>query len=379
MDDSTLLPPADAANSVVADHRAALTIRGIQADTAAQSVMITEYRSRLAPKTRRRHEVDLQGFSDFLATVNVVIPVDDQEVSVLAHDPAAWDGITAGLISAFRTWMLTEGYAIGTINIRLATVRTYARLAHLAGVIPADTYSRIRALSGYRRSEGDNLDQQRVATDQATRVATKKATANILTTSQIIDLKHAPWRNPTTRSEAVAARDALLVCLLVDLGLRCGEVALLRWESLRTDLLTVARPKVKIVQRHRLLGDVGTVLARYQASVPVPTEPTQPLIASFDQNGLFTRFGLAERAISKRIQQLGMLIGIANLSPHDLRHSWATRLAQLQVPIQALRDAGGWSNFATPGRYVAQQAIANDRIPLANDLVAESAATEERA
>ncbi|GAA5531553.1 tyrosine-type recombinase/integrase [Herpetosiphon gulosus] len=195
--------------------------------------------------------------------------------------------------------MLTEGYAIGTINMRLATVRTYARLAHLAGVIPADTYSRIRALSGYRRSEGDNLDQQRVATDQSTRIAAKKATANILTTSQIIDLKHAPWRNPTTRSEAVAARDALLICLLVDLGLRCGEVAL--------------------------------------------------------------------------------LIGIANLSPHDLRHSWATRLAQLQVPIQALRDAGGWSNFAMPGRYVAQQAIANDRIPLANDLVAESAATEEQA
>lgn len=51
MDESTLLPHADpAASAMVADHRAALTIRGIQADTAAQSVMITEYRSRLAPK-----------------------------------------------------------------------------------------------------------------------------------------------------------------------------------------------------------------------------------------------------------------------------------------------------------------------------------------
>ncbi|GAA5531574.1 tyrosine-type recombinase/integrase [Herpetosiphon gulosus] len=373
MDDPTLLPPINApASPIVADHRTALTLRGIQADTAAQSVMIAEYRSRLAPKTRRRHEVDLQGFADFLATVQVVIPVDEQEVSVLAHDPAAWDGITAGLISAFRTWMLTEGYAIGTINIRLATVRTYARLAHLAGVIPADAYSRIRAITGYRRSEGDNLDQQRVATAQATRIATKKATANILETPQIIELKQSPWRNPTARSEAVVARDALLVCLLIDLGLRCGEVALLRWDSLRNGLLTVARPKVKIVQRHRLLGDVGTMLARYQAIIPAPTDPAQPLIASFTQNGVFTHFGVSERAISKRIQQLGVLIGIANLSPHDLRHSWATRLAQLQVPIQALRDAGGWSNFATPGRYVAQQAIANDRIPLANDLVADS-------
>lgn len=46
-------------------------------------------------------------------------------------------------------------------------------------------------------------------------------------------------------------------------------------------------------------------------------------------------------------------------------------IPQLHVPIQALRDAGGWSKFATPGHYVAQQAIANDRIPLGNDLVAE--------
>ena len=95
-------------------------------------------------------------------------------------------------------------------------------------------------------------------------------------------------------------------------------------------------------------------------------------MAAFDQNGILTGFGVSERAIRKRIRQLGALIGIPNLAPHDLRHSWATRLAQLQTPIQALRDAGGWANFNTPSRYVAQQSIANDRIALGQDLDAEN-------
>jgi hypothetical protein len=58
------------------------------------------------------------------------------------------------MIMAFRTWMLTEGYAVGTINVRLASVRTYARLAQLAGVLSADSISRTRQISGYRGSEG---------------------------------------------------------------------------------------------------------------------------------------------------------------------------------------------------------------------------------
>ena len=364
-----LLLPAPGATIMPAPHGAALAIRGAQADAAAHEVVIAEYRSRQTPNTRLRHDTDLKLFADFLVTVGVVVPVDEKEVPILATDPHAWAGMTAGVVMAFRTWMLAEGYAIGSVNVRLSTVRTYARLAHLASVLSADVFSRIQAVSGYRRGEGNNLDQQRTAAAQPTRVSTKKSTAQVLAPAQISELKHAAYHNPTGQTPEVQARDALLVCLLVDLGLRCGEVALLRWESLHEDLLTVARPKVKTVQRHRLVGDVPTALARYRAVVAAPDDRTQPLIVAFDQHGNKTGFGLSERAIRKRIQQLGKLIGIPNLAPHDLRHSWATRLAQTQVAIQDLRDAGGWANFTTPARYIAHQAIANDRIGLGADML----------
>ena len=348
-------------------HTLALQVLGDAADRAAGATVLREYRSRQRPTTLHRHDGDLTVFADFLATVGVVIPVDDQEVPILATDPQAWAGMTAGMVMAFRTWMLTEGYAVGSVNVRLSTVRTYARLAHLAGVLSADTISRIRQVSGYRVSEGAGIDQARTAAATPTRVSTKKPTPHVLPPDTIRALKQAIRTNPAAPSPLTIARDYVMLCLLVDLGLRCGEVALLRWQDLTDTLLTVIRPKVKKQQRHRLIGDTRPALAAYQALLPAPDDRTRPLLVAVDKHGTLRGYGLSERAIHQRIAQLGVLIGIPNLSPHDLRHSWATRLAQQQVPIQTLRDAGGWSNFTTPARYIDRQAIANAGILLDPD------------
>jgi len=348
-------------------HTLALRVLGGVADRAAGALVLREYRSRQRPNTVRRHDSDLITFADFLATVGVVIPVDDREVPILASDPQAWAGMTAGMVMAFRTWMLTEGYAIGSVNVRLSTVRTYARLAHLAGVLGAETWSRIRQVGGYRVSEGDGINQTRAAAATPTRVSSKKAAAHVLPPETIRDLKQAVRTNPAAPSPLTSARDYVMLCLLVDLGLRCGEVALLRWQDVVGSMLQVTRPKVQQQQRHHLIGDSLPALEAYQALMPAPDDLALPLLAAVDKHGTLRGYGMGERAIHQRIARLGTLVGLPNLSPHDLRHSWATRLAQQQVPIQNLRDAGGWSNFATPARYIARQAIANAGIQLAAD------------
>src|SRR5438034_10985201 len=98
--------------------------------------------------------------------------------------------------------------------------------------------------------EGRNVDQKR----EVTRVGTKKAEAVPLTQEQARALKEQS-NTPQGR------RDALLMCLLLDHGLRCGEVAALTPESLNVSsgLLTFYRQKVDKVQTHRLTRD--TLLA----------------------------------------------------------------------------------------------------------------------
>ena len=70
--------------------------------------------------------------------------------------------------------------------------------------------------------------------------------------------------------------------------------------------------------------------------------------------------GLDDTSINARIRLLGRLIGIKNLSPHALRHSWATEHAQRGVNVKDLQQAGGWSSPYMPLQYVQDSEIANE-------------------
>ena len=75
-------------------------------------------------------------------------------------------------------------------------------------------------------------------------------------------------------------------------------------------------------------------------------------------------FDLAITSIQERVRTLGGLVGIHGLSPHDCRHSWATRAASHGTPLDRLKQAGGWSNLQTPLRYIKESAIANEGVIL---------------
>ena len=162
--------------------------------------------------------------------------------------------MTWGLVSKFRDWLLTRGYAIGSVNLHLTTLRTYAGLAMQAGVIPAGECAAIRAVRGYGRTEGKHVDSARTPT----RKGAKKAQPVSLTPEQAARLKAQP-DTPQGR------RDALLLCLLLDHGLRVGEVAGLavRDFDLAAGELRFYRPKVDKIQTHRLTADTLAAARAY--------------------------------------------------------------------------------------------------------------------
>jgi hypothetical protein len=53
-------------------------------------------------------------------------------------------GVTWDLVEAFRNWMVSEGDAVRSINVRLSTVTAYAKLATKAGVRSAEELAMIR-------------------------------------------------------------------------------------------------------------------------------------------------------------------------------------------------------------------------------------------
>ena len=316
---------------------------------AAQSAF-ADYRSRKADNTLRAQDADLATFAAYLGQVGV--QVDPQ---ALATDPAAWQGMTWGLVKGFVAWMLKQGYAVGTVNRKLSTVKVYARLAAQAGALDTQELALIRSVQGYGRQEAKRVDERR----EQSRLGAKKAEPVGLTAEQAQLLKTSHPDTPQGR------RDALLMCLLLDHGLRVGEIAALEVTdfNLAEGVFTFYRPKVDMEQTHRLTPDALRAARAWFESGDAPA--MGPLLRGSRKGGALTEAGMSERAITARVRALGRkLLGIDGLSAHDCRHYWATRAAAQGTDAFALRDAGGWSSLAMPSRYVEAAAIANERVRL---------------
>lgn len=322
---------------------------GQAADQAAARHRFTDYRSRRAAHTVRRQDADLALFAEFLYISRV------SYVGELNRDPEAWRGVTWGLVEAFVKWMLKEGYAVASVNVRLSTIKTYARLAFQAGAISAETYALIRAVQGYSQREKRRLDQQR----PHQRVGMKKAAPVSISPEQAGLLKRAHEDTPQGK------RDALMMCLLLDHGLRVGELAGLPAAALDADagLLRFFRPKVNKTQTHRLSRDS---LAAARAYLPfLAGQPSEaPLLRSSLKTGRLGKAGMTERAITQRVNLLGRRVGLIGLSAHDCRHYWATAAARSGTDPFSLQQAGGWSSLAMPRRYVEDDAVANEGLRL---------------
>lgn len=361
-------------NDLVPVRPGVLSLAGQVANQVAARHVFEDYQERKAANTLRRQLGDLALFAEYLSLALAAAgAVGSPTGAALARDPQAWQGITWGLVAGFPRWLLANGYAVGSVNVRLSTVKTYAKLAMLAGELPSAEYTAIRAVTGYSRKDAKHVNAGRVAQGIATRRsirarqftksgqpvrAGKKAGAIGIDPEQAKALKACP-DTPQGR------RDRLLMCLLLDHGLRAGEVAILTVDNFtltpKGGKMTFYRPKVDKVQIHRLTADTLAALRAYLAS----DAPALGLLLRGSRKGAgLALAGFTERSITRRVYVLGLAVGLAELSAHDCRHYWATQATRSGTDAFSLLEAGGWTSLATVQRYVEATKIANQGVTL---------------
>lgn len=322
------------ATALETTNRAALAQRSEFAqaanEAAAQSAF-ADYRSRRAANTLRRQDAELANFGAYFGAED------------LGTNPGAWDGVTWGIVEGFAKRMLVEGYAIGTVNNHLSTVKTYAKLAAKAGALTVQELAMIRMVSGYSHKEGQRIDDKRDAAGMDTRIGDKKADFRALTEAQEAALV------AQCNDSAQGLRDRAMLVLLLDLGLRVSEAADLQAEHFDAESgkLTVYRRKTDTTTTFELRnGKLAAMRAYFDA-----TEPEGQLLSGSRKGGALVG-GMSTRAIRARASALGEAAGIDDLSPHDLRHTRATRLAPM-LNIREMMDWFGWNSAAMPARYIA--------------------------
>ncbi|MBC8265158.1 MAG: tyrosine-type recombinase/integrase [Anaerolineales bacterium] len=142
-----------------------------------------------------------------------------------------------------------------------------------------------------------------------------------------------------------ARRDAAWFFVLLHTGIRLSELLDLRRADLDLEgaRLRICEGKGRRDRVVYLSHTALLALQRYLAQAP--RQPEDPL---------FQRAGrpLRERWVQHRLQALGEAVGVPGVSPHRLRHTFATRLVSFDVPVQRIQRLMGHKNLNTTQRYI---------------------------
>ena len=289
------------------------------------------YHSRCAEETLRRQEADLLLFREFIEGTGI-------HTHDLYSEASAWRVVSWTLVEAFNKWQLEKGYAITSVNVRLSSIKSYARLAMQVGTLTPQEYALIRGVQGYTNHEQTRIDQHR----QINRIGVKKSQPIKLTPEQANALKEQP-DTPQGR------RDALMMCLLLDHGLRVGEAAELSLKNfdLAEGVLRFSRSKVSKEQIQSLSPATRAALQACTAADELISGGL--LLRRSKKNEGLGEAGMSERAITGRVHYLGEKLGILGLSANDCRYYWSLSASHQGNASLELEQNTGWSSLSRPG------------------------------
>lgn len=225
--------------------------------------------------------------------------------------------------SVLRRYLAVEadaGYARSTIARRASAVRTFYAHLRRDGVIADDPAS---VLSAPRRG---------------------RPLPRVLRPDQVAALVDAP--DPAT---AVGLRDRALLEVLYATGARVSEVCALDLDALDgTGLVRLFGKgrKERIVPLGEPASDaVAAWLERGRGELVDPGDTTPALF--LDTRG--ARIGT--RSVRRVVEAAARAAGLGTVTPHTLRHSYATHLLEGGADLRAVQELLGHASLATTQRY----------------------------
>lgn len=334
---------------------------GRVADEQARQNLLADYQNKLKDQTLRRHRTDLALFRRYLIETTHVDPGD------LFEDIHAWQGITWGIVYNYPAWMLNQSYSIGSVNVRLSTVKKYIQIAYESHILPLEVAYKVEKIELLNEQAGYNIDEKR-GKGNTRKEKSKKSKPTQITLAHLQALRIRLAQDNTY----LGKRDLLLLCLLGYHGMRAIEIHDLERNniSLAENKITFYRRKVYITDNHEMGHITLMVMRDYLKMIP---ETQNKLFLGVDRAAWTdnqgkshaaskAEDGLSTRAINQRIRELGEMVGVTGLSPHDLRHKCVDDLATNGTPIELLKKFGGWKTYTMPEHYTRKAEITNKGI-----------------
>lgn len=291
-----------------------LTDRPLSAAADAQVVFqlwldYLKTEKRFSPHTLRAYTADLHAFFDFMTKHKA--------------KPPAMNDLGDLTIGDFRSWLSREtadGASAATRARMLASLRSFFKWMDRNGHLHNAAIGRIRTPKQPKKLP------RALPPDQA---------------KNVID--HA---DTNAREDWMGLRDRALFCMLYGCGLRIDEALRLNFGNRpqNGDLRVIGKgqkeryvPVIPVVER---------LLNEYIENAPVAFEKDTPLFLG--QRGGRLHQGVAQRQMRYLRRALGLP---ETLTPHALRHSFATHILANGANLRAIQELLGHASVSTTQRY----------------------------
>jgi len=301
-----------------------------------------------SPYTARCYGADLRQFTEFLCdSLSMEFDAERESAALEAIEKKADSGAggdVAGSISpdsltatickadaefirTYLTHLADQSYSPATMARKIATLRSFFKWANKRGLTPTNPMTMIRT-----PRQGKRLPKA-------------------ITVEQIEQLLSAP-----DDTEVLGARDRAMLETLYSTGIRVSELVDLDYQDLDLNSETMRIRGKGRKERLVPLGSHALAAIRHYCNVLLSDERFAALWAeNKSERPLFVnKHGsrLSSRSVRRKLDKYLRQIGLdESISPHTLRHSFATHLLDNGADLRSVQELLGHQSLSTTQAY----------------------------
>ena len=267
--------------------------------------------ARASRNTVKSYGRDLRAFCDYLLEGSTAI---DKHTGVIEPDR-----IEASHVRNYLGSVIRRGSSRATVQRRLFAIKAYFRWRELTAGKPNPVYS-MRSLK------------------------TDKRLPQFLTESDTVALVEAD----TAVNVQARLRDRTILEVMYSTGLRVGELTSLDWRDIDEELgLVMVRSGKGNKDRLVPIGEPALeALRAWRAAAPGAPSAERPVITNLRGSRLTSRS--VQKIVASRLVQAGIT---SSISPHGLRHSFATHMLNAGADLRSIQEMLGHASLTTTQRY----------------------------
>ncbi|MHC4217049.1 MAG: tyrosine recombinase XerC [Planctomycetota bacterium] len=298
-----------------------------------------------SPYTSRCYGVDLRQYAEFLTEELNITATRQQEAQLLARVVERGGNGEAHVVGTLGPATITEAM----LKMDVTGIRKFLEHLSQQHYSPATMARKIATLRSFHRW----LEKRSLITNNPMlMIRTPKQSKRLpkaIDVDQVEKLLSAP-----DDTNLLGARDRAILETLYSTGIRVSElVGINRSDIDETGAALIVRGKgrrerIVPLGSHALaaLRHYTAILDAEQAGTPQQRDPAAPLFINKHGGRLSTRS--VRRKVSKYLAQAGL---DPNISPHTLRHSFATHLLDNGADLRSVQELLGHQSLSTTQVY----------------------------